>query len=110
MLPESMQAIDWRIALAVVLSLFVIRPIAVWLSLYDAGPTVQEKLLLCWFGPRGLATALFTLIILDQFMEDLPSQTFLGVAGLAVILSTILHGVSAHYAASICKDATHSAT
>ena len=101
MLPEGLAALDWRIGLCVVLSLFAIRPLAIWFSLTGTGATSGNRLLLGWFGPRGLATALFTLIVLDDFMDALPAQTLIAAGGLAVALSALLHGMSAHWIGSI---------
>ena len=106
MLPMGLLLVDWRIVLVVLLSLFAIRPAAIWLSLTGAGANWREKLFLGWFGPRGLATALFTLILLGEFMDDLPAQTLMAVAGLAVAISAMLHGVTARYAALLCANKT----
>lgn len=54
----------------------------------------REKLFLGWFGPRGLASILFTLLMLDDF--DLPNQDeLLACVSLTVGFSIVLHGVSA---------------
>ena len=98
MLPAGLPHVDWRVASLVLLSLFVVRPLAIAISLIRAGVTAREVVFLGWFGPRGLATALFTLILLDEFVGELPLQTLQATAGLAVALSAILHGTSAHYA------------
>ena len=106
MLPSGLLLVDWRIGLVVLLSLFAIRPAAIWFSLTGTGASWRERLFLGWFGPRGLATALFTLILLSEFMDDLPSQTLMAVAGLAVAMSAILHGATARYATHLCADKT----
>lgn len=102
MLPKGLVLVDWRIILVVLLSLFLIRPLAIWLSLLGSGAKLREALFLGWFGPRGLATALFTLLVLHEFHDKLVSDVILGVAALAVTASTVLHGVSAHFAAALC--------
>ena len=99
MLPQALLAVSWPIVFVVLLSLFVVRPFAVYVSLIGTEATQRERLFLGWFGPRGLATALFTLILLREFTEGLPSQVLMASAGLAVALSAVLHGASAHYVA-----------
>lgn len=99
MLPEAFIAVSWPVTFIVLLSLFVIRPIAIYLALTGTSALPQERIFLGWFVPRGLATALFTLILLREFMDDLPSQTLMASAGLAVAMSAVLHGASAHYVA-----------
>ena len=55
---------------------------------------MPSKLFLGWFGPRGLASIVFAIIVLD---EDLPGGEFLAmVVTCTVGLSLIVHGVSAN--------------
>lgn len=85
--------------LAVILtSLFVVRPLAIWVSLLGTDASPATKLFFGWFGPRGLATALFALLV----VEDLPpalGEEILFVAINAVWISALLHGVTAAPAA-----------
>lgn len=89
------------IILAVALSLFVIRPLAVYMAMIGTKTSPRARLFLGWFGPRGLATALFTLVILGEFGGQLEDDTILAVAMVAFAASTLLHGVSAHFAANL---------
>lgn len=76
------------------LFLTVVRIGPIWLSLTGSGLLVKEKLFLGWFGPRGLASILFTLIMIDEF--DFPHETeLLACVSMTVFFSIILHGVSA---------------
>ena len=101
MLPAGLALANWQTIVAVTLSLFFIRPVAVYLSMLGTRTTPRARLFLGWFGPRGLATALFTLIILAEFGDKLESQIILSVTMMAFAASTFLHGVSAHYAARL---------
>ncbi len=47
-----------------------------------------------WFGPRGLATALFALLVVAQIDVEL-GGSILALAVNAVWISALLHGVSA---------------
>ena len=51
-----------------------------------------------WFGPRGLATALFALLVVPQVDHEL-AETILALAINAVWISALLHGLSAHLGA-----------
>ncbi|WP_246030342.1 hypothetical protein [Litoreibacter halocynthiae] len=54
-------------------------------------PCLAGKLFLGWFGPRGLAFILFTLIMMDEF--DFPGeQELLACVSMTVFLSIMLHG------------------
>jgi sodium/hydrogen antiporter len=77
-----------------VLSLTVIRMGPVLLCLAGTGMRVADKLFIAWFGPRGLATIVFAVII---FNEKLPgNDTIITVAGGTVLLSVVAHGVTAN--------------
>ena len=99
LLPEAIAALrlDWLLLIG--LSLFVVRPAAIWLSLLGTDARPQARLFLGWFGPRGLATALFGLIVLREYDLLTRGQDLLHVAVIATFLSAILHGVSAAPAA-----------
>ncbi len=94
MLPELAQLSSWRPLVYAMLSLLVIRPVAVWISLLGLGLNARTVLFMGWFGPRGLATVLYALLMMKQGdfgHADLVSLT----ATLAVGLSILLHGFSA---------------
>ena len=82
------------IAAYAILSLTVIRMVPVALSLVGMRlewPTVG---FLGWFGPRGLASILFGLFVVEN--ADLAgSETILGVVTWTVLASIVLHGLSA---------------
>ena len=82
------------IALYAVLSLTVIRMVPVALSLVGVGlepPTVGY---LGWFGPRGLASILFGLLVVEE--ADLGGAgTILSVVTWTVVASIVAHGLSA---------------
>ena len=81
------------VALAI-LFLTVVRMGPIFVSLAGSGLAAREKLFLGWFGPRGLASILFTLLMMDQF--DFPGEDeLLACVSLTVGLSILLHGLSA---------------
>ena len=55
---------------------------------------LPSKLFLGWFGPRGLASILFVLLILDE-AEVVHHNEIFSVTIITVALSALLHGVSA---------------
>lgn len=98
MLPEALDGVSGPVVTAVALSLLIVRPLAVLIAMWRTKTDVRARLFMGWFGPRGLATALFTLIILEEFGDDLQRETLLAVAMTAFLASTVLHGVTAHFA------------
>lgn len=75
-------------------SLFIVRPLAVWLSLVGSDATPHTRLFFGWFGPRGLATALFALLVAGQLAEG-AAEDVLFLATNAVWISAVLHGLTA---------------
>ena len=78
----------------ILISLFLVRPLAVWLSLTGTDAAPLSRLFFGWFGPRGLATALFALLIVPQIDREL-AEPILALAVNAVWISALLHGLSA---------------
>jgi sodium/hydrogen antiporter len=86
--------VTWSALLYAILSLTVIRMLPVFLCLIGTKTTVADKLFIGWFGPRGLATIVFAVLVLD---EKLPgNDTIMLAAGWTVLLSVIAHGVTAN--------------
>lgn len=84
----------WPALLYAVLSLTVIRMLPVFLCLIGTRTSTADKLFIGWFGPRGLATIVFAVLVLD---EKLPgNDTVMLAAGWTVLLSVIAHGVTAN--------------
>jgi sodium/hydrogen antiporter len=93
-LAQIIPRLDWSSLVYAVLSLTVIRMVPVMLCLAGTGMRFADKLFVAWFGPRGLATIVFGLIVLN---EKLPgNDTIIAVAGGTVLLSVLAHGVSAN--------------
>jgi NhaP-type Na+/H+ and K+/H+ antiporter len=96
LLSESLGVLDLPRALAfAALAIFVIRPLAVGglLSLRAARLNKGAQFFIAWFGPRGLNSMLFALLVV---LADVPGNDLLfAAAGLVVLVSVVAHGVSA---------------
>jgi NhaP-type Na+/H+ or K+/H+ antiporter len=85
---------SWQVVLYALLSLTVIRMLPVFLVLAGMNVRTDEKLFIGWFGPRGLASIVFAVIVLNA---DLPGGgTIAMTVACTIILSVVAHGVSAH--------------
>ena len=74
--------------------LALIRMLPVYFSLIKTGLPLKDKLFIGWFGPRGLATIVFAIIVLDV---PLPHQRTIIITTVCVILaSVVLHGFTAN--------------
>ncbi len=95
MVPLGIAHAGWQTLVLAVLFLTAVRMLPVWLALTGAGLKPYEKLFLGWFGPRGLASVLFALLILERFAIP-EAEEILACVVLTVMLSIVLHGVSAN--------------
>jgi sodium/hydrogen antiporter len=94
LLGPALGGLDWRIALYAVLSLTVVRMLPVALAMLGAGMRRVTVGFLGWFGPRGLASIVFVLILLEQ--TELPERPLLlAVVTWTVALSVYAHGLTA---------------
>jgi sodium/hydrogen antiporter len=84
----------WPALLYAVLSLTVARMLPVYLCLIGTRLNRADKLSIGWFGPRGLATIVFAILVLDAKLPG--NDTIILAAGWTVLLSVIAHGVSAN--------------
>jgi len=85
---------NWSILVYSVLSLTVVRMLPTYLSLVGSSLKPGSRLFLGWFGPRGLATVVFAVIVLNH---HLPGGHELALAAACtVILSILAHGFSAN--------------
>ena len=83
----------WEAFVYAVLSLTVIRIVPIFLSLIGTGESVSSRTFLGWFGPRGLASIVFAVIVMDANLSG--SRFISAVVVTTVILSLVAHGVSA---------------
>ena len=94
LLPEALAAFNiWQWVFALI-SLTLLRMVPVALSLMGMNLKVPTKLFLGWFGPRGLASLLFMLLVLDETVLQ-HAETITHTVFIAVLLSVFLHGLSA---------------
>lgn len=94
LLPEGIAHLTPTIFFYAILSLTVLRMIPIMLSLLGSGVRLPTQLFLGWFGPRGLASILFALLILEE--SEVPHKDeLLAITVITVALSALLHGVTA---------------
>lgn len=94
LVPQAVGQLDGAMLTVILVSLFIVRPLAIWLALLGTDASGTTRLFFGWFGPRGLATALFALLVVEQIDGKL-GESILMLAVNAVWISALLHGVSA---------------
>ena len=78
-----------------VLSLTVIRMVPVAVALIGTHLRPSTVAFMGWFGPRGLASVVFTLIALEEFEHAGGGGLLVQTATWTILLSVVLHGLSA---------------
>jgi NhaP-type Na+/H+ or K+/H+ antiporter len=82
----------WAAVAIVAGTLLVARPVAVWAALAGTGTDLATKGFMAWFGPKGVATMTFSLLVLG---EAIPAgERIFNLAALAVFTSIIAHGLT----------------
>jgi NhaP-type Na+/H+ or K+/H+ antiporter len=93
-LGPMLDEITWQIVLYALLSLTVVRMLPVALAMLGTGARRQTVAFLGWFGPRGLASIVFAIILLDD--TELPHlHTLLLAITITIAISVYAHGLSA---------------
>ncbi len=93
LLGPTLEDLSWRIVGYAVLSLTVVRMLPVAVALAGSGLRLPTVAYIGWFGPRGLASVVLGLLVLEEHVHGVG---LLGrVVAITVGLSVLLHGVSA---------------
>ena len=90
----AFQMFSWEVVIYALLSLTVIRVVPIFLSLVGIGESVSSRLFLGWFGPRGLASIVFAIIVINA---EVPNGELLALVVICtVFFSLVAHGITAH--------------
>jgi len=73
--------------------IFIARPLAIGLVLRKAAVSNAARAFIGWFGPRGLNSLLLALLVVGAGVSD--SEFLLGIVGVVVTVSVVVHGASA---------------
>ena len=93
-LGPALRVLDWKVALYAVLSLTVVRMLPVALALVGLHARPPTVAFVGWFGPRGLASIVFAVIVLDE--SSLPHvDRVIATVVVTVGLSVLAHGLTA---------------
>ena len=94
LLGPALEHVTWQIALYAVLSLTLVRMLPVAIALIRSGARTPTVAFLGWFGPRGLASIVFAVIVVEE--AHLPgTETILITTYVTIALSVVAHGITA---------------
>jgi NhaP-type Na+/H+ or K+/H+ antiporter len=91
---SAFEGLSVQIVLYAALSLTLVRMLPVVIALIGSGLSRATHLYLGWFGPRGTASIIFGLVVIEEKLAA--TSLIVHVVALTVIASIILHGLSAH--------------
>jgi NhaP-type Na+/H+ or K+/H+ antiporter len=90
----ALHRLDWQIVVYALLSLTAIRMVPVAIAFVGSGAKRETVAFAGWFGPRGLASIVFAVLVLEE--STLPhAELLITVSVVTVALSVLAHGVSA---------------
>jgi NhaP-type Na+/H+ or K+/H+ antiporter len=94
LLGPALKHVSWQIALYAGLSLTLVRMLPVAVAMVRTGARMPTVGFLGWFGPRGLASIVFAVIVVEE--AHLPgAATILATTYLTIGLSVVAHGITA---------------
>ena len=90
---DAADVLDWRVVLCVLMTLTVGRMLPVAIALTKSGSNWRTMAFIGWFGPRGLASILYGLLIVEQGLPA--ADELFAVITWTVVGSVFLHGATA---------------
>lgn len=91
---EPLSNASWRVWAYAALSLTVLRMLPVAISMIGLGVQRSTVGFLGWFGPRGLASVLFSILVIKELPVPHSEQIF-QIVIITVLLSVFAHGITA---------------
>jgi NhaP-type Na+/H+ and K+/H+ antiporter len=73
-------------------TLLVARPVAVFAALARTDTDVETRGFMAWFGPKGVATMTFALLVLSRDIAE--GERIFNLAALVVLVSIVAHGAT----------------
>ena len=89
---DGLFASGWAAVGVVAVTLLVARPVAIFLALIGTSTDRATRGFMAWFGPKGVATMTFSLLVLSEHVAAGP--TIFNLAALTVFCSILVHGLT----------------
>jgi sodium/hydrogen antiporter len=74
--------------------LLLIRPLAVWLGLVGSGADRGQRLMMSWFGIRGIGSLYYLSYAITHGLPDHLARQLISFTLLAIAASVVVHGIS----------------
>jgi len=79
--------------LLAIIVVIIARPLLINFVLLKANISRTARAFIGWFGPRGLSSLLFALLVVHAGVKD--AEQLFAITGVVVLVSVIIHGISA---------------
>jgi NhaP-type Na+/H+ or K+/H+ antiporter len=89
---EGLFGDGWAAVAIVAFTLLVARPVAVFVALAGTSTDAFTRGFMAWFGPKGVATMTFSLLVLSAGLAA--GEQIFNLAALAVFTSILAHGLT----------------
>jgi NhaP-type Na+/H+ or K+/H+ antiporter len=86
---EFLGEISWAGWVFALLAIFVARPVALWLSFLRSGLDAREQAAAMWFGPKGFASVVYGLLVLESGIAE--ADLIFHLVALTIVISIVLH-------------------
>jgi NhaP-type Na+/H+ or K+/H+ antiporter len=86
---EFLAEISWTGWIFALLAIFVARPVALWISFLRSGLDLREQAAAMWFGPKGFASVVYGLIVLESGIME--ANEIFHLVALTIVISILLH-------------------
>ena len=91
----SLEHVTWSVIIYSFLSLTILRMIPVVISLIGSKLDFSSMVFIAWFGPRGIASILYVLIVARELEGVEGLESVYAVVTVTVLMSILAHGFSA---------------
>lgn len=85
---SHLSATEWILAVVIIV---VVRPLAMFLSLLRTPLPRSEKLVAAWFGPKGFASVVYGLLVLQSSIPEQTAVLVFELVAITIAISIILH-------------------
>jgi NhaP-type Na+/H+ or K+/H+ antiporter len=92
---DALGSVTWQMVVYAVLSLTVIRMLPVAIALAGTGLGAGAVAFMGWFGPRGLASVILALVVIEEEPLLAGLEEIFLVTTVTVLMSVVAHGVTA---------------
>lgn len=82
----------WRLVVFILLALLVARPLAILIAFVRSRLPGPQKAFIAWFGPKGVASMLFALFVLQSDVGA--ASTIFDTAAFVILASIVAHGLT----------------